>query len=58
MLVDACISFAQEHDQTRMIADVAKEAPATQFWQSCGFNLKDTYETEGGRAMLRMSRDI
>lgn len=58
MLVDACISFAQSHGQTELIADVDKEAPATKFWKSCDFELKHTYQTDGGRAMVRMSRDI
>lgn len=58
MIVDACVSFAQFRDQTEMIADVAQEAPATRFWEACGFEIKTTYETDGGRAMLRMSREI
>jgi ribosomal protein S18 acetylase RimI-like enzyme len=58
MLVDACLSFARSRGQTEMIADVAKEAPATQFWRACEFELEDTYETDGGRTMLRMSREI
>ncbi len=58
MLVEACNSFAQSWDQTEMIADVAEEALATGFWQASGFNVTDTYTTDSGRVMLRMSRDI
>jgi ribosomal protein S18 acetylase RimI-like enzyme len=58
MLVDECISFAQFQNQTEMIADVAQEGPATQFWKECNFGVKTIYETDGGRSMLRMSREI
>lgn len=58
MLVDACVSFAQVHNKTEIIADVAEEAPATQFWDSCGFEIETIYETDGGRSMMRMSREI
>jgi GNAT superfamily N-acetyltransferase len=58
MLVEACNSFARSWDQTEMIADVAEESPATKFWQASGFDIADTYTTDSGRTMLRMSRDI
>jgi GNAT superfamily N-acetyltransferase len=58
MLVEACNSFARSWDQTEMIADVAEEAPATEFWEASGFRITDRYTTDSGRAMLRMSRDI
>lgn len=58
MLVEACNSFARSWDQTEMIADVAEEAPATEFWVASGFRIADMYTTDSGRAMLRMSRDI
>lgn len=58
MLVEECNSFARSRDQTEMIADVAKEVPATKFWQSIGFDITCTYTTDSGRVMLRMSQDI
>lgn len=57
MLVEGCNSFARSQDQTEMIADVAKEVPATKFWQSIGFNITHTYTTDSGRVMLRVSQD-
>lgn len=58
MLVDTCVLFAQFHDQTELIADVAEESQATRFWKRCSFEMKTTYETDGGRTMIRMRRDI
>lgn len=58
MLVDTCVSFAQSRDQTELIADVAEESQATRFWEACSFEMKTTYETDGGRTMIRMRRDI
>lgn len=58
MLVEKCNWFAQSQDQSEMIADVAKKVPATKFWQSIGFGITDTYTTDSGRVMVRMSRGI
>lgn len=58
MLVDDCISFARYSDKNELIADVAEDSPATDFWSACEFRIKDTYETDGGRVMSRMSREI
>lgn len=57
-LVRSAIEFAQSHDKSTMIADVASEASAVSFWKACGFEKSDTYETNGGREMFRMSRRI
>lgn len=58
MLVNECISFAQSWDKTEMIADVAEEAPATEFWLVNEFDITGTRITDSGREMLRMSREI
>jgi ribosomal protein S18 acetylase RimI-like enzyme len=58
MLVDTCVSFAQSHDQTELIADVAENSQATRFWEACNLEMKTTYKTDGGRTMIRMRRDI
>ena len=57
-LVTTAIEFAQSQGKSEIIADVAAEAPAVQFWQACGFQQTDQYETNGGREMYQMHRDI
>lgn len=57
-LVHTAIDFAQSFGKSEMIADVASGTPAVSFWQACGFDGVDQYETKGGREMFRMLRDI
>jgi ribosomal protein S18 acetylase RimI-like enzyme len=57
-LVKEAIDFAREKSKTSMIADVAGESPAVDFWLSCGFEKVDEYETDGGRVMFRMKQSI
>lgn len=57
-LVKKAIEFAKEHDKKYMIADVAAEAPAVNFWKTIGFHKADSYFTDGGREMFRMERQL
>jgi ribosomal protein S18 acetylase RimI-like enzyme len=58
MLVEECLSFAAFRNKDEIIADVAEDSPATDFWIACEFEVKNTYETDGGRVMNRMIRKI
>lgn len=57
-LVNTAIDFGLSHGKESMIADVAAEAPAVEFWEMCGFSKTEEYETKGGRLMYRMMRRI
>ena len=57
-LVRKAIEFAKEHDKKSMIADVAAEAPAVQFWEAIGFRKVDSYFTDGDREMYQMERHL
>ena len=57
-LVKKAIEFAKEHNKKLIIADVAAEAPAVQFWEAIGFHKVDSYFTDGGREMYQMKRHL
>lgn len=57
-LVKEAIEFARDHHKESMIADVAAEAPAVNFWKATGFRKVDSYHTDGGREMFRMERSL
>jgi len=57
-LVKEATEFATEYDKEFMIADVAAEAPAVDFWKAIGFRKVDSYSTDGGREMYRMERHL
>ena len=55
-LIKEAIEFAKGYNKESMIADVAAEAPAVDFWKATGFCKVDSYYTDGGREMYRMER--
>lgn len=55
-LVKKAIEFAKEHNKELIIADVASESPAVNFWKAIGFRKVDSYYTDGGREMYQMER--
>jgi GNAT superfamily N-acetyltransferase len=55
-LVAEAIDFAHKYRKEQIIADVAAESFAVEFWTSCGFSKIDDYHTDGGRQMIRMNR--
>lgn len=57
-LVKKAIEFAKEHNKKSIIADVASEAPAVNFWKATGFHKVDSYFTDGGREMYQMERHL
>jgi len=57
-LVKEATEFARERGKESMIADVAAEAPAVNFWKATGFCKVDSYFTDGGREMYRMERPL
>jgi ribosomal protein S18 acetylase RimI-like enzyme len=57
-LVKTAVKFAKEYDKEFIIADVAAEAPAVNFWKAIGFHKVDSYSTDGGREMYRMERNL
>jgi len=57
-LIEMATAFAKEHNKESMIADVAAESPAVNFWRATGFRKIDSYYTDGGREMYRMERHL
>jgi GNAT superfamily N-acetyltransferase len=57
-LVAKAIDFANNYRKEQIIADVAADSLAVEFWTSCGFSRVDDFYTNGGRQMIRMTRDI
>ncbi len=55
-LVKKAIEFAKKLDKESIIADVASESPAVNFWKAIGFHKVDSYFTDGGREMYQMER--
>ncbi|WP_092695626.1 GNAT family N-acetyltransferase [Halorientalis regularis] len=50
--------FATEQDQNRISADVARDSPAVDFWTSIGYEIEYEWETDGGREMYRIMKDL
>lgn len=50
--------FAAESSQELIFADVAQESLAVDFWQACGYQQDETWETKKGRAMFRMTKEL
>lgn len=58
MLVESAVRFARIQGKGNIIADVDALMPATEFWTKCQFSAVDEYETDSGRTMIQMKREI
>jgi len=50
--------FAEEFGKSEMIADAAKNEPASTFWRAIGYTDGDTWETDNGREMIRFRKRL
>lgn len=50
--------FAEEFGMTEMIADAAKNEPASAFWRAIGYRDGGTWETDNGREMIRFWKQL
>ena len=57
-LCRASEEFASEFGQRQMIADVDKESPAVAFWEATGYEPVDEWQTDSGRTMLRVKKQL
>lgn len=57
-LCRASENFAGEFGQRRIIADVDKESPAVEFWKAIGYEIVDEWQTDSGRTMLRVEKQL
>lgn len=58
MLCKRAEEFAAEQSQERVSADVARDSPAVEFWTSIGYEVEYEWETDGGREMYRMVKQL
>lgn len=58
LLCECAESFAARNSQTRMIADVAASSPAVDFWHTIGYKTVEEWETDGGRSMLTVQKQL
>lgn len=57
-LAEQAESFAQQYGMRFMSADVAKDAPAVEFWKNCGYSIAEQWTTDSGRGMLRVTKPL
>jgi ribosomal protein S18 acetylase RimI-like enzyme len=57
-LCEQAEEFACEYGASKMSADVAQDSPAVAFWQDCGYDIGYEWETDGGREMYRVIKDL
>lgn len=50
--------FATQYGKQKMSVDVARESPALEFWRSCGYSVAFVWETDGGRDMCRVEKNL
>lgn len=51
-------NFARSHGQSEMVADVSSRQPVIAFWGSIGYSRKDSWLTDNGKEMVRVSRSL
>jgi GNAT superfamily N-acetyltransferase len=57
-LCETAEQFAGKYGMNKMSADVARDSPALGFWRQCGYSVEYEWETDGGREMARMEKQI
>ena len=50
--------FAMEYGQKRISADVASTSSAREFWRAIGYEVAYEWETDAGREMNRMEKEL
>jgi len=57
-LCEKAEGFALDYNKERVSADVAQSSSALEFWQSCGYEICTEWETDNGRGMYRVEKQL
>lgn len=58
LLCECAEAFAVRQSQTRMVADAVASTPAVDFWHSIGYETVEEWETDGGREMVTVEKQL
>lgn len=57
-LCERAEQFAEDYGEEQISADVASTSAALDFWKACGYEIASVWETDNGREMYRMEKNL